>query len=90
MVARIELQKRTPCILRSQMQSSFANRTENALQEIDLIYFTGDIIDHSIWKASIEDNSQEITYTFDALAEAFPNVVVLPAIGNHEAAPLNA
>uniref|UniRef100_A0AAR5P2U4 Sphingomyelin phosphodiesterase n=1 Tax=Dendroctonus ponderosae TaxID=77166 RepID=A0AAR5P2U4_DENPD len=66
------------------------NFIKNTHKDIDLIYFTGDIIDHSIWKASIEDNSQEIAYTFDALAEAFPNVVVLPAIGNHEAAPLNA
>ncbi|XP_018573184.1 sphingomyelin phosphodiesterase 1-like [Anoplophora glabripennis] len=58
-------------------------------KDIDLVYFTGDIIDHTIWKASINDNSNLIYITFKTLFETFPNKPVLSAIGNHETAPLN-
>ncbi|XP_066138359.1 sphingomyelin phosphodiesterase 1-like isoform X2 [Euwallacea fornicatus] len=61
----------------------------NTHKDIDLIYFTGDIIDHTIWKASKDDNSREIASTFRVLAESFPNTPILPAIGNHESVPLN-
>lgn len=58
-------------------------------QDIDLIYFTGDIVDHGSWKATKEMNVRDITYAFRILAESFPNSPVLPAIGNHESFPLN-
>ncbi|XP_050312495.1 sphingomyelin phosphodiesterase-like [Anthonomus grandis grandis] len=65
------------------------NYINNTHRDIDLIYFTGDIVDHSIWRASEEENAREIAHVFRQLAESFPNVAVLPAIGNHESVPLN-
>ncbi|XP_030760456.1 putative sphingomyelin phosphodiesterase asm-3 isoform X2 [Sitophilus oryzae] len=55
---------------------SYINYTH---QDLDLVYFTGDIIDHSVWKDSIQDNANEITYAFDKLAESFPNLPILPS-----------
>ncbi|CAH1175864.1 unnamed protein product [Phaedon cochleariae] len=61
-----------------------------AHKDIDIVYFTGDIIDHTVWQASKEQNSRLIYYTYKALYETFPNIPVFAVIGNHEAAPLNA
>ncbi|XP_060523753.1 sphingomyelin phosphodiesterase-like isoform X2 [Cylas formicarius] len=58
-------------------------------KDIDAIYFTGDVIDHSVWKASSMENSKQIAYVYQKLASSFPNTPVLPVLGNHEAAPLN-
>ncbi|KAL1490758.1 hypothetical protein ABEB36_013403 [Hypothenemus hampei] len=58
-------------------------------KDLDLIYFTGDIIDHTIWKSSKEENSREIEATFQMLFESFPDVPLFSALGNHEAVPLN-
>ncbi|VEN41644.1 unnamed protein product [Callosobruchus maculatus] len=62
------------------------NSTE---KDIDMIYFTGDIIDHTIWKSNRDENAQLITNVFKTLKETFPNAIVLPVLGNHEAAPLD-
>ncbi|CAH1126971.1 unnamed protein product [Ceutorhynchus assimilis] len=77
------------CDIPPWLYANTLNYISNTHKEIDLIYFTGDIIDHSAWKASKEDNSAEIAYAFQSLKEYFPNVPVLPVIGNHEATPLN-
>lgn len=65
---------------------NFINHTHT---DINLIYFTGDIIDHTIWKASKKDNADQIASTLKLLGDSFSNISVLPAIGNHESAPLN-
>nr|CAI5864111.1 unnamed protein product [Callosobruchus analis] len=57
--------------------------------DIDMVYFTGDIIDHTIWKSNKQENTQLIQDVFKALKETFPNTTVLPVLGNHEAAPTN-
>ncbi|KAJ8971577.1 hypothetical protein NQ314_000634 [Rhamnusium bicolor] len=62
------------------------NRTH---KDIDLVYFTGDIIDHTVWKSSVEENSKLIYFTYRTLFDTFPNKLILPVIGNHESTPLN-
>ncbi|XP_023015457.2 sphingomyelin phosphodiesterase 1 isoform X1 [Leptinotarsa decemlineata] len=57
--------------------------------DIDIIYFTGDVIDHSLWETSEEGNTKLIYYAYKALFETFKNKSVLSVIGNHEAVPLN-
>ncbi|XP_076252483.1 sphingomyelin phosphodiesterase 1-like isoform X2 [Rhynchophorus ferrugineus] len=61
----------------------------NTHKDLDLVYFTGDIIDHAIWKDSHQDNSNDIRFVFDHLAQSFPNIPILPTLGNHESVPLN-
>ncbi|KAJ8919135.1 hypothetical protein NQ315_012120, partial [Exocentrus adspersus] len=58
-------------------------------KDIDLVYFTGDVIDHTVWQSSNEENSKVLYAVFKTFYETFPNTPVLSVIGNHEAAPLN-
>ncbi|KAJ8941450.1 hypothetical protein NQ318_016890 [Aromia moschata] len=58
-------------------------------RDIDIVYFTGDIVDHTVWQSSVEDNSNLIYQTYRILYETFPNIQILPAVGNHESVPTN-
>ncbi|CAG9854387.1 unnamed protein product [Phyllotreta striolata] len=58
-------------------------------KNVSMVYFTGDIIDHTIWNTSIRTNTEMIYYTYKALAETFPNSKIFSVIGNHESNPLN-
>ncbi|KAB0799318.1 hypothetical protein PPYR_04006 [Photinus pyralis] len=58
-------------------------------QDLDLVYFTGDIIDHKIWKVSVEHNKETIRTVYKKLNETFGNVKVYPVLGNHEPHPVN-
>lgn len=69
---------------------------ENTLQrirsqhpQIDLIYHTGDMVDHGIWETSEAGNRRVIGRIFDLFRQIFPNVPVYSTIGNHEAHPTN-
>uniref|UniRef100_A0A1A9WB54 Sphingomyelin phosphodiesterase n=1 Tax=Glossina brevipalpis TaxID=37001 RepID=A0A1A9WB54_9MUSC len=57
--------------------------------QIDYIYYTGDIVPHNIWSTTEESNKEIITEIFDLLSKQFENIKVYPAIGNHEAHPAN-
>ncbi|XP_026274503.1 sphingomyelin phosphodiesterase [Frankliniella occidentalis] len=57
--------------------------------KVDLIYFTGDVIDHGVWDTSRETNVQILRNTFASMKQAFGDVRVLPIVGNHEPHPLN-
>lgn len=59
------------------------------LQNIDFIYVTGDIVDHSVWSTSITANSDVITKVMNELKEEFPDTPIYPILGNHEPSPLN-
>lgn len=63
--------------------------TRLANKQVDLIYFTGDVVDHGVWETSREKNEYRIRYTFGLMKQAFGDVLVLPLVGNHEPHPLN-
>ncbi|XP_055686670.1 sphingomyelin phosphodiesterase 1-like [Lutzomyia longipalpis] len=69
---------------------------ENVVEEIkrryskiDMIYFTGDIVDHFYWKTSTEGNKKSITDLTELFKKAFPGIALYPVLGNHEAHPSN-
>jgi len=57
---------------------------------IDLIYWTGDLPPHDIWKQSRHGNVEVVRRTARQLREHFPGVMVLPALGNHESVPVDS
>ncbi|XP_030749635.1 sphingomyelin phosphodiesterase-like [Sitophilus oryzae] len=63
------------------------SRVKENHQDIDMVYFTGDIVSHRSWETSKESNIEAITLFLQLLAEAFPNTTVYPVLGNHEAHP---
>ncbi|XP_025833565.1 sphingomyelin phosphodiesterase-like [Agrilus planipennis] len=68
--------------------STFENIAKNH-PDVDLIYYTGDTIHHQIWNTSVESNSRDLNQLLLKLNESFPNVPVIPIIGNHEPSPVN-
>lgn len=52
--------------------------------QIDIIYQTGDLIDHGIWETSAEGNRRTMGRVFDLIRTIFPGVPVYSTIGNHE------
>nr|XP_022899979.1 sphingomyelin phosphodiesterase-like [Onthophagus taurus] len=57
--------------------------------DIDYIYFTGDIIRHKVWNTSVESNLKEIQTMFDDFEAHFPNIPIFSIFGNHEPHPVN-
>lgn len=58
-------------------------------QNIDYIYFTGDVIDHGVWETSKEGNTKSLIKIYNKIYETFREVPVYPILGNHEPHPLN-
>jgi len=58
--------------------------------DIDLIYWTGDLPPHDIWNQTRKANLEVLHGTSDQLREFFPNTMILPALGNHESAPVDS
>jgi sphingomyelin phosphodiesterase len=56
-------------------------------EQIDFIYFTGDIAPHDVWQQTQEKDLEEISFTTRLLKQTFPNKKIYPCVGNHEAAP---
>ncbi|XP_059620637.1 sphingomyelin phosphodiesterase-like [Phlebotomus argentipes] len=57
--------------------------------KIDMIYFTGDIIDHFKWATSVAGNKESITNLTQLFKSAFPGIPLYPVLGNHESHPAN-
>ncbi|GAB0097654.1 Sphingomyelin phosphodiesterase [Sergentomyia squamirostris] len=57
--------------------------------KIDMIYFTGDIIDHFKWATSIDGNKKSISNLTELFKRTFPGVPLYPVLGNHESHPAN-
>lgn len=53
-------------------------------QRIDAIYFTGDIVDHFLFDASIADMKDSITKVYELMKKTFGHIPIYPIIGNHE------
>ncbi|CAN7988967.1 unnamed protein product [Ixodes hexagonus] len=58
--------------------------------QIDMILWTGDLPPHDPWKSKKEDTISNLRVTSELILKYFPNTTVLPAIGNHEAVPINS
>ncbi|XP_044014853.1 sphingomyelin phosphodiesterase-like [Aphidius gifuensis] len=58
-------------------------------QDVDIVYYTGDLVDHGEWETTIEGNREIVIKSFDQLKKTFGNISVYPILGNHEANPLN-
>ncbi|CAF4014897.1 unnamed protein product [Rotaria sordida] len=56
-------------------------------EQIDFIYFTGDIAPHDVWQQTQDKDLEEISFTTRLLKQTFPNKKIYPCVGNHEAAP---
>ena len=58
-------------------------------QNLDYIYFTGDVIDHGVWETSNKGNKESIEKVYNKMHEMFKNIPVYPILGNHEPHPMN-
>lgn len=58
--------------------------------KIDMILWTGDLPPHDPWKARREDSVANLRTTSALIRQYFPGVPVFPALGNHEAVPINS
>ena len=56
-------------------------------EQIDWIYFTGDIAPHDVWQQTEKKDLEEISFTTRLLQQTFPTKKIYPCVGNHEAAP---
>ncbi|CAG9841105.1 unnamed protein product [Diabrotica balteata] len=77
------------CDIPPWLYESTLQHISNTHKDLDYIYFTGDVVDHTIWNTTIESNTKVITYAFRALQEKFPTTPVFAVIGNHESHPAN-
>lgn len=57
--------------------------------DADMIYFTGDIIDHGTWETSIANNVQTLNKVYEAFSARFDGIPFFPILGNHEPHPVN-
>jgi sphingomyelin phosphodiesterase len=56
-------------------------------EQINFIYFTGDIAPHDVWQQTQIKDLKEISLTTRLLNQTFLNKKIYPCVGNHEAAP---
>ncbi|KAJ9085652.1 hypothetical protein DSO57_1011801 [Entomophthora muscae] len=72
-------------------QKMLASLLKNAANRhnYEMLLFTGDIPAHDIWKETPDRNAKTAEHVYEMLQTNFPKTPIYPAIGNHEAAPLN-
>ena len=58
--------------------------------DLDLIYWTGDLPPHDIWRQTRQSNLEVVRGTARQLRDNFPGVPVYPALGNHESVPVDS
>ncbi|KAL0994951.1 hypothetical protein UPYG_G00129820 [Umbra pygmaea] len=68
------------------------NLLENAARNgpWDWVYWTGDIPAHNIWSQTRKQQQSEITVITRLIRSHLGDVIVYPAIGNHESTPVNS
>ncbi|CAH0407380.1 unnamed protein product [Chilo suppressalis] len=58
--------------------------------DIDMVYYIGDTIDHGVWETSYELINNMNRHLIEKIQNTFgDDVMVVPTIGNHEAQPTN-
>ncbi|RZF32884.1 hypothetical protein LSTR_LSTR004275 [Laodelphax striatellus] len=58
--------------------------------DIDYILWTGDLPPHDVWNQTREENLMILKQTVAQMTQFFPGIPIFPALGNHEAAPVNS
>ncbi|XP_063704801.1 sphingomyelin phosphodiesterase-like [Culicoides brevitarsis] len=62
-------------------------KTEHS--DAEIIYYTGDTVDHGIWETSFDFNVDVLRKFDDYMASEFKGKQVFPILGNHEAHPVD-
>lgn len=57
--------------------------------DAEIVYYTGDTVDHGAWETSVEHNLNSMTRFEEYVAKELPNVKFFPILGNHESHPFN-
>lgn len=68
---------------------NFTSFMQKLFQDIDYIIWTGDLPPHDVWNQTREENLYVLKETVAQMAQLFPGIPIFPALGNHEAAPVN-
>jgi len=58
-------------------------------QDAKFFYMTGDIVPHNVYSTTQADNTKVIQNTAKLILQYFPNMTVVPVLGNHEPHPVN-
>lgn len=58
--------------------------------DIDYIIWTGDLPPHDVWNQTRDENLMVLKETVAQMIKLFPGIPIFPALGNHEAAPVNS
>lgn len=62
-------------------------KTEHS--DAEIIYYTGDTVDHGIWETSFDFNINLMKKFEDYMAQEFEGKKFFPILGNHEAHPVD-
>ncbi|XP_063533320.1 sphingomyelin phosphodiesterase 1-like [Cydia strobilella] len=66
------------------------DRIAETHQNVDVVYYIGDSIDHFVWETTYELINEMSKHVVDKIRSSFgDNVLVVPTIGNHESQPTN-
>lgn len=57
--------------------------------DAEIIYYTGDTVDHGVWETSFDFNIEVLRKFDDYMAKEFNDKKVFPILGNHEAHPVD-
>ncbi|XP_018912872.1 sphingomyelin phosphodiesterase isoform X2 [Bemisia tabaci] len=58
--------------------------------DVDYILWTGDLPAHDVWNQTREENLMILKETVAQMVKFFPGIPIFPALGNHEATPVNS
>lgn len=78
------------CDANPSLVSNLFDHISNKHQDVDYIYWTGDVPAHNVWNQSREDQIFTIKQATKLLLKYFPNTKIFPALGNHEGSPVNS
>jgi len=71
------------------LENTLAHINQTQLGEIDYIIWTGDIPAHDVWKQTKDSVLSAIDELYNLFRVYFPNTPIYPALGNHEANPID-
>lgn len=59
------------------------------LQDVDYIYWTGDLPPHDIWNQTREENLLNLRVNAALMDKYFKGIPIFPSVGNHESCPVD-
>ncbi|CAG0891968.1 unnamed protein product [Darwinula stevensoni] len=77
------------CDLPIRTLHSLLKHINDTHKDVEVVYWTGDILPHNIWESTVDEAQKEFRDTVEELRAAFPHIPVYPALGNHEVHPVN-